>query len=56
MPRFNKADLRHIEDLFIDHDYLEEEEDNNGDAERTSGQDANASCSERIKTRSSTTG
>ena len=34
MPRFNKADLRHIEDLFIDHDYLvdeEKDEENNNE-------------------------
>lgn len=50
MPRFNKADLRHIEDLFIDHDYLEEENDD-GDAERTSGEDADTPDTQYTKTR-----
>jgi len=50
MPRFNKADLRHFEDLFMDHDYLSDDPDNNenseeyedGNAEREAGKDASS--------------
>lgn len=31
MPGVNKADLRRIQDLYIDHDYLEQTEQENND-------------------------
>lgn len=31
MPTVNKADLRRIQDLYIDHDYLEQTEQENTD-------------------------
>lgn len=43
MPRFNKADLRHIEDLFIDHDYLMDEgkdEENHEEVEQREAQNS----------------